>query len=101
MSQKRAREEYEGVSEIEKPSPNANIKRASVSDLSPMKKARSGIEYFDGILSDGRRNMRLYGFDSAVRRKLEDRWNSSTGSVTLNNCEVTRSKMDGSQLEVL
>ena len=101
IEMKRAREEQQEfgcVSEVTNPSPNAKI-HGVVQGLSPMKKSRN-CSYFDGELTDGREKMRLFGFDSGVRRKLEESYESEGPvSVVLSNCEVKRGRR-GEQLEV-
>lgn len=75
-------------------------KRNVVSVISPMKKAKN-CAYFDWELTDGKKSIRLFGFDSSVRRKLEESYKSKEGaggSVTLCNCEVKHAQR-GEQLE--
>ena len=52
-----------------------------------MKKSKNAYDIFDGRLSDGKKSVRLYGFDEAVQQKLLDH-KYSGGSVLLTNCEV-------------
>ena len=92
-------EEFEDVSEVANPSPNAKI-RGVVTSMSPMKKGRT-CNYFDGEITDGKTSMRLFGFDSAagVRRKLME-FEGKAESVTLSKCEVKRARQ-GTNLEIL
>ena len=87
------------VSSVDAPSPNAKI-HGVLTTLSPMKKSRT-CQYFDGELSDGKKHMRLFGFDSArsVRRKLEE-FQGKDATIALSNCEVKRSRQ-GDSLEIL
>lgn len=70
-----------------------------VTSVSPMKLSVSGkSRYFDGELSDGKRKVRVVGFDSKVREKLFD----SLGKrepVVVSNCEVKSGKYS-SDLEI-
>ena len=52
--------------------------------------------YFDGEISDAKASIRLFGFDSSVKRKLDE----VDGPVTLSHCEVKRSRM-GQNMEIL
>ena len=91
--------EFDDVSSVDAPSRNAKI-HGILTALSPMKKSRT-CQYFDGELSDGKKNMRLFGFDSArgVRRKLEE-LQGKDATITLSNCEVKHSRQ-GETLEIL
>ena len=90
--------EFDDVSSVDGPSPNAKI-HGVLTTLSPVKKSRT-CNYFDGELTDGKLNMRLFGFDSAegVRRKLQV-FQGKDATVMLSNCEVKRSRK-GQQLEI-
>lgn len=61
-------EEFEDVSKVLHPSPNAKI-HAVVNAVSPMKKSKT-CSFFDGEITDGKACMRVFGFDASVRRKL-------------------------------
>jgi hypothetical protein len=64
-----------------------------------MKKSRT-CKYFDGEITDGKNNMRLFGFDSAegIRRKLQQ-FEGKNATITLSKCEVKRS-CQGMTLEI-
>ena len=55
-------------SEIKEASPKAKV-QCVVTALSEMKKSRD-ISYFDGQVSDGKKAMRVYGYNDGVRMKL-------------------------------
>ncbi len=93
---KHSLDEFEEVSEVSRPSPSAKI-HAVVNSLSPMKSKTCS--YFDGQITDGKATMRVFGFDSDVRRKLVE-FEDSKNAVALTNCEVKRSRK-GEELEVL
>ena len=77
-------------------SPNAKV-YGVLNSLSPLKKSK-GCAYFDGQITDGKTTMRLFGFDSSVRRRLAELESEST-PVALSYCEVKKSRK-GEQLEV-
>ena len=90
-------EELDGVSKVLHPSPNAKI-HSVVTSVSPMKKAKT-CSFFDGEISDGKATMRVFGFDSGVRRRLAD-FGDSKSPVALSNCEV-KSSRKGQELKIL
>ena len=99
VGNKRSYEEFEDVSAIEEEEKSAKI-QGVVASLSPMKQSASGrSHYFDGQLSDGKRNIWLVGFDSKQQQRLAE-FQEKKEAVALCNCEVKRSKF-GAQLEVL
>ena len=61
---------FHDVSDVTGTSPNAKV-QGVLTRLSPMKKT-STRSYFDGELSDGNATVRLFGFDTGVRRRLLD-----------------------------
>ena len=64
-------------------------------DISSMKRGKSA-SYFDGEISDEQKKIRLYGFDSSVRKRLFE----ETGkAVVLGNCEVKKAR-HGNEYEV-
>ena len=90
-------EEFKDVSKVLHPSPNAKI-HAVVNAVSPMKKSKT-CSLFDGEITDGKACMRMFGFDTSVRRKLVE-FEEPKSAVTLANCEVKTSRK-GEELEVL
>ena len=56
-------------------------------DISPMKKGR-GAAYFEGEIMDDKKRVRLYSFDSSVRKRLLE---EAGKGIILGNCEVKRS----------
>ena len=98
-NRKRVREDIEElgeVSDVAHPSPNAKV-HGVVSMVSPMKDSKT-CSYFDGELTDGKSSIRLFGFNSIVRRKLLDAEQSSK-PIVLVDCEVKKSRR-GQELEV-
>lgn len=98
LSMKRGRsevEEFEDVTSISHISPNAKVSGV-VSCISPMKESKN-CSYFDGNFTDGKASLRLFGFDSSVRRKLVE--SGYGASITISNCEVKKSRI-GEELEV-
>ena len=90
--------EFANVEEVTSPSGNAKV-HGVIMSLSPIKtKGTTG--YFDGEITDGKKKMRLYGFDSAdgVRRKLLE-YNGTEKAVALSKCEIKPSR-DGNSLEI-
>ena len=57
-------------------------------EVSPMKKGK-GTPYFDGKISDGRRKIRLFGFDNNTRKRLTE---VSGSAIVLANCEVKKGR---------
>ncbi len=87
------------VSEIVQCSPKASISGV-VTSISPMKRSRnSTADFFHGSLSDGKSSMRIFGFDSKVRRKLAN-FEESGESLLLDNCKVKESRLNN-DLEIL
>ena len=69
-------EEFEDVSGVTQPSPNAKL-CGVVRGISLMKKSKT-YPYFDGEISDGKSTMQLFGFDCSVRRKLMEGGSGTT-----------------------
>ena len=94
---KRSREsdvqEFDNISDV-CTSPNAKI-HGVLNSVSPLKKSK-GCAYFDGQITDGKTTMRLFGFDSSVRRRLAE---LDSAPVALSHCEIKKSRK-GEQLEV-
>ena len=59
MSQKRS---IDQLADTTKESQGVEV-HFQVESLSPVKKARSGINYYDGLVNDGTRKVHLVGFD--------------------------------------
>ena len=49
--------------------------------------ARTGTPYFHGSIEDGKKNLRVYGFDASIREQLAE---ASGRAVILKHCEVKR-----------
>ena len=89
-------EEFVEVGDMTHPFQNVKI-HGVVNLLSPMKKSRN-CAYFDGEISKGKASLRIFRFDSAVRRKLAD-FQEGSSTVALSHCEVKKSQK-GEQLKV-
>ena len=42
-----------------------------IETLSPVKKSKKGSDYYDGIVSDGTRSVRLVGFDAKTQEAID------------------------------
>jgi len=64
-------------------------------DVSPMKKGR-GAPYLDGEIANEKKKVRVFGFDSSIRKRLLE----ETGKgIVLGNCEVKKTQY-GNDYEV-
>ena len=62
--------------------------------------SRPNTEYFDGIISDDKGSLRMYGHDASARDKLSEVIDKSRGKgVVLQHCEVKQRQ--GHDLEVI
>ena len=82
---------FTNVSDIHLTSPNAKVQGAV--------KTGGGYPYFDGEITDGKGTMRIYGFDSNVRRKLLE-FEGNKHAVSMSKCEVKKNR-SGEELEVI
>ena len=66
-----------------------------MASLSPMKKSKSNsnCSYFHGEIADTASSIRLFGFDSGVRRKLEEI--DEDASINLTHCEIKKKQIWG------
>lgn len=78
---------YESLSEIEDANPNVELHFA-IEQFSPLKKAKSGISYFDGYVTDGSKQMRLVGFDK-LQTKLSS-YVETKSSLKAERCQIKR-----------
>ena len=69
-----------------------------LSNVSPDMKKTKTSSYFDGEINDEHMSLRIFGYDSNVRRKLFE-FQSRGEPVVLSKCAVKRSR-DGKELEV-
>jgi len=76
---------------------NANIHGVIVK-LSPMKKGKQS-SYFEGTLSDGTTEVRLYGFNEVKHEQLK-KFKVSGEAVKLMNCQIKGKRGDSDKLEV-
>ena len=95
MTKKSSPKDFDTLAEICNPTANAKV-TGVITSLSPIKKSKGNISYFDREISDGKASIRLFGFDSSVNRKLDE----VDGPVTLSHCEVKRSRI-GQNMEIL
>ena len=68
----------------------------SVTSHNPMKKTSKSL-FFDGSITDGKTSMRIYGFDTNVRKQLAD---FEQAPLVIGNYEVKRFRMEPHELEV-
>lgn len=71
-----------------------------VGQVSPLKtsKTKSGVKYFDGSFSEGKKTLRMISFEPKLREQFEEAQKSQS-PVALKNCVVKRGRSDG--LEIL
>lgn len=94
-NRKRLLDEFDEVIGIN-PSKNAKL-HGVISSVSPMKSNSSGsTKYFDGALTDGKKNIRFVSFNEKQHQQLTE----FQEAVAIVNCEVKTSKW-GSELEIL
>ncbi len=60
---------FENFAEIPGDEVEADV-HCLIEDLSPVKKARSGYDYFVGQVSDGSESLRMVGFNKDLQSKL-------------------------------
>ena len=66
MSTKRS---FENLADIKEDQNGVEL-HFGIETVSPMKKGRSGIPYYDGQVNDGSRTLRLVGFDEASQLQM-------------------------------
>ena len=93
-SQKRT---FDKLSDIDDPQNNADI-HVAVQNITPIKKAKSGVDYFDGYVTDGSRRMRLVGFDGNLQTTLSS-FADTKSPVMMEKCQIKRGRTD--ELEIL
>ena len=96
MAKRKLESDYDDISDISHPSPNAKI-CGVLSQLSPMKQGGS-CDYFDGSLTDGKATIRVYRFDPRIHEKLV-KFHENKDSLMISNCVIKPSQR-GDQLEV-
>ena len=83
--------EFEGVGFVEDEAENATI-HGVLKELSPIKKSRSlGCNYYNGVLTDGEKEMRLVGFDCDSHAKLSGCC-SSKEAVVIKKCQIKKAR---------
>ena len=91
-------DEFENVSEM-RVTKCAKV-HGILSSLSPMKSnAKGTTKYFHGELTDGKKKLRVVGFDAKVHQKLCS-FRERNEAVVMSNCEVKENKYN-SDLEVV
>ena len=85
--------------EIMSPSP-VTVHGVVVGGVSPMKnsKTKSGIKYFDGTFTDGKKALRMVSFDPKLHDQFEEAQKNQY-PFALRNCFVKRDRRD--ELEIL
>ena len=84
---------------IMSPSP-VTVHGVVVGEVSPVKtsKTKSGVKYFDGTFTDGKKALRMISFDPKLRDQFEEA-HKNKYPVALKNCFVKRGRTD--ELEIL
>ena len=82
--------EFERINKIDKESNNVQV-CGIIQSLSPLKKSRSNVDYFEGELADNTGKIRLFGFDRPLHEQLQS-FQSSKQAVAVNGCNVTQNK---------
>ena len=94
MAQKRNFEFLQDVKEAT----NAEV-HFGVELLSPLKKSKSGYDYYNAQVNDGTKAIRLVGFDGDSHEKLIEFVDKKT-PVKATNCAVKKSRMNSEELEI-
>ena len=89
MSGKRS---FDTLSQIDHEEGSADVHFA-LKVLSPVKKSKSGTEYFDGTASDGNTDLRLVSFHGGLQKKLAD-LKEKRKPVLIKNCSIRKSRSD-------
>ena len=91
--------EFEGVGMVEDEAVSATI-HGVLKDLSPIKKSRrSTCNYYNGVLTDGEKEMQLVGFDCDSHAKLSGCC-SSKEAVMIKKCLIKKARQS-SDLEFI
>ena len=61
--------------------------------LCPVKKSKSGTEYFDVTASDGNTDIKLVSFHGGLQKKLAD-FKEKSKPVLIKNCSIRKSRSD-------
>ena len=93
------KDQYVSIRDISRSSPNAKV-AGILTSLSPMKKSKANFNcsYLEGEIADEELSIRLLGFDSGVRRKLEEV--DKDTSTALTNSEIKKRQFE-EQMEFL
>ena len=97
LSRKWTAEDLEQLDAATHPVDTANFE-GNITLLSPVKKGRRS-SYFEGEIDDGTCKLRLVGFSSDHRRKL-NKFFPNKGAVSLQNCQIKEAR-EGHKMEVL
>uniref|UniRef100_A0A1X7TFV6 Replication protein A OB domain-containing protein n=1 Tax=Amphimedon queenslandica TaxID=400682 RepID=A0A1X7TFV6_AMPQE len=89
MSGKRS---FDTSSQIDHEEGSADVHFA-IKVLSPVKKSKTGTQYFDGTASDGTTDLRLISFHGGLRKKLAD-LKEKKKPVLIKNCSIRKSRSD-------
>ena len=91
--------EFEGVGLVEDEAVNVTV-HGILKELSPIKKSRnSTCNYYNGVLTDGEKEMRLVGFDCDNHAKLSGCC-SSKEAVVIKKCQIKKARQNN-DLELL
>lgn len=81
---------FEKLSEIEDPQSSVDV-HVAVQQVTPIKKAKSGVAYFDGYVSDGSKQMRLVGFDEKLQSQLASFVDTKSPAKVV-KCQIKRGR---------
>lgn len=81
---------FESLSNINQEEGSADVHFA-IKVLSPLKKSKTGTEYFDGTASDGTTDLRLISFHGGLQKKLAD-LKEKKKPVLIKNCSINFSQ---------
>lgn len=91
--------EFDDYSNMTDEAESANI-HGIVTKLSPVKKSKNDIYYYDGQICDGKQSLRFVGFDSSQREIFQGHLKKKN-SIEIRRCQIKKSKLDMDKLEIL
>ena len=71
----------------------------AVEGLSPVKRAKSGVQYYDGCATDGSRKLRFVGFDTDSQQKIAEIADTKT-PVKATNCSIKRNRNQDLEIHI-
>ena len=74
------------------PKTNAELHFA-VESLSPVKRARSGVPYFDALVNDGTKQLRMVGFNEKLQAEIS-KLSENQQSIKVDKCSIKKTRND-------